>query len=111
MSLLQAIKEAEALVASLKALLGGGQVGPWYENIPEKGVECWVADERATVIAEKDEADDDDTRVVYRYDSSEQMQFIALMHNSRFDPDNMVGWKYAIPVDPNLRLPDGKITL
>ena len=72
----------------------------WYLNIPEEGVECWVEDSERKVRAERDE-DYEDTIIVYRYDSSVDM---------RFDT-NVYRWKYAIPVDPELRLPNGLIVL
>jgi hypothetical protein len=116
MSLLKAIEEAEAVVASLKELLGESVAEevvtePWYHNIPKEGVECWVDDARGTVTKERD-AGYYSTRTVYNYNPNEDMPFEALVFRGRFDdPDNMVDWKYAIPVDPNLRLPNGAITL
>ena len=107
MSLLKAIEEAKALVSSLEALLGTEVVNevvtePWYLNIPKEGVECWVDDREADVKKERDgEYDDEGTRIVYSYDSSRRLQFIT----------DGFAWKYAIPVDPNLRLPNGEITL
>ena len=73
---------------------------PWYLNIPANGVECWVEDSEKRVRAERDE-DCKVTSIVNSYDSSQAM---------RFDTD-CYRWRYAIPVDPKLRLPNGAITL
>jgi hypothetical protein len=104
MSLLQAIKEAEAVVASLKALLGESvaevQDELWYLNIPKEGVECWVADCLGSLKEEMD-GGQSDTRIVYSYEPRVEM---------RFETDGL-SWAYAIPVDPALRLPNGAITL
>ena len=104
MSLLQAIKEAEAVVASLKALLGGSvaelQDEPWYLHIPKEGVECWIGDTRTYI----DRAVGDSycsMTTVYSYEPSSACPFEA----------NTSVWTYAIPVDPKLRLPNGAITL
>ena len=52
MSLLQAIKEAKAVVSSLEALLGTEQVGLWYLNIPAEGVLCYVDDDAGICSAD-----------------------------------------------------------
>jgi hypothetical protein len=114
MSLLKAIEEAEAVVASLKELLGESVAEevvtePWYHNIPKEGVECWVSDSLSEVEKEMDE-ENDDTRIVCGYEPSEDMPFEALRYGRLLDPDNMIVWTYAIPVDPDLRLPNGAIT-
>ena len=109
MSLLSKIALVETLVAEIKELIVAPVV-PWYENIPKEGIECWVEDIGDLVREERDKAHHD-TRTVYGYDSSEHQPFKALMLNRGLAPDNMIGWTYAIPVDADLRLPDGKITL
>ena len=101
---------AEQMYTLDKALLGTEvQDEPWYHNIPKEGVDCWVDDD-SDVEAARD-AVESSTRTVYSYDPSEDMPFEALMDDALFSPYNMLRWKYAIPVDPALRLPNGAIIL
>ena len=56
---------------------------PWYLNIPEGGVECYVSDVNATPSGSSS------TSIVAKYDQS-------LLHPFR---SNGSGWKYATPVN------------
>jgi len=110
MSLLKAIEEAKAVVESLEALLGESvdkaQIGPWYLNIPKKGVECWIADNEDAMQVRMNSPDR--IRKVVGYTPNKALPFTAIAVNTN---DVTVGWSHAIPVDPRLRLPNGAITL
>jgi hypothetical protein len=116
MSLLEKFEEMHRRIIALERLVGvtgeeseqawtvagdEASVVPWYHNIPKEGVECWVEDTEGYVRAERDKACED-TAIVYSYDSTVIR---------RFGAEGRLSWKYAIPVDPNLRLPDGEIVL
>jgi hypothetical protein len=100
MSLLQAIKEAKAVVSSLEALLGTEvQDEPWYENIPAGGVLCWRSDCMEDLYNQMRDAARGDACLIYYYNADNNYPF-----------QHYCEWKYAIPVDPDLRLPNGAIT-
>ena len=104
MSLLKAIEEAKAVVSSLEALLGESvskkQVGPWYLNIPKEGVKCWIGDSRKEVRGAVGAGHNITT--VYNYDTNCDHAPFSSMYSH---------WKYAVPIDPKLRLPNGAIVL
>jgi hypothetical protein len=115
MSLLEKFEEMHRRIIALERLVGvtgeeseqactvagdEASVVPWYYNIPKEGVECWVEDTEGYVRAERDRACEA-TAIVYSYDSTVIMRF----------GEDRLSWTYAIPVDPDLRLPNGAITL
>jgi hypothetical protein len=81
-------------------------VVPWYENIPTDGVLCYIADYEGEVMEDCEE-DSTEKRKVTSYNRSYGL-FTA---NGPTGADKTFEWKYAIPVDPALRLPNGAITL
>ena len=106
MSLLKAIEEAKAVVSSLEALLGESvskeQVAPWYLNIPVPGVMCYVDDEEHICRSDLHNK----SSAVRRIFSFDEGEFVSIGHTGM-----SLGYNYAIPVDPKLRLPNGQIFL
>ena len=103
MSLLQSIADAKALVASLEALLPKPDT-PWYENIPESGVLCYVNDNEACcILLEEAFHHSPFKRRVFKYSAGTGFKALSPYYTT------MTEWKYAIPVDHNLRLPNGRI--
>jgi hypothetical protein len=104
MSLLEKIALVEILVAEIKELIGTPAldipVVPWYENIPAGGVLCWRSDCMEDLYNQMRDAARGDACRIYDYYAGVQRPF-----------QHCCWWKYAIPVDPALRLPNGAITL
>ena len=53
---------------------------PWYLNIPEGGIECYVSDDEPNPSS--------DNRIIYSYDSRLRLPFRS----------SLLRWKYATPV-------------
>jgi hypothetical protein len=104
MSLLEKIALVEILVAEIKELIGTPAldipVVPWYENIPAGGVLCWRSDCMEDLYNQMRDAARGDAYLIYNYGADDAYPF-----------QHYCWWRYAIPVDPNLRLPNGAITL
>ena len=67
---------------------------PWYLNIPEGGVKCYVSDVNATPSYEMYGCASSNTATVTKYDESHLYPFTGRLED----------WKYATPVN------EGKIT-